>query len=184
MKTLIAYTFPERQYKEIYQKIKALLGDIEVKPSDWPHISVALVDTPEKLSQEQKDEIFDVLRKRPTFKILGIEILPGGTTPRDYLALKLDVPALFVDHIEWIGSKYEILRWSEHKPHCSILSVPKAETEKLREKLPEIQSAVKPHLYPFEPKYPTAWENYEMTDVTEELLPEWARGVWEAVGAL
>lgn len=168
---LIAYSFPEDTYQNIFSKAKEILkkNNIESK-EDWPHISI-LGGLP-NLSEKDQNEIKDELKEKPTFHIKDIEVFLGANTPRSYLVLSLDIPEQFKKANEYLSEKYKIKNREDIKPHSSILSVSKEDAYKLNELLPKIKREVKEYLKPFQTKYFQFWDKigsgFEIVGVKEE----------------
>jgi len=176
---LVAYNFPERQYKEIFlvftkilekQGISFVKGDAR----QWPHISI--IDGLPKISKEEVQEIKKALEDKPIFKIQRIEVLPGGATDFVYIALMLDVPSQIQKAFSFLKEKYNITpRYPNLKPHSSIVAVNKKDKEKLNSVLDEIEKETKALMYsPIKPNQVQFWDkvgdNYEIVDITEQKI--------------
>lgn len=179
MKSLVAYTFPERQYKEILSSIKEHLDGLDVDYPPWPHISIGLVD--QELSKEDRETIIKKGKEKPTFDIKGMISLFGKNSPNTYLGLKLNIPDEFREFHKWLTENYNVQTYSELKPHCSIIHVPKAQQAQLEERIPLLEKAAKTHLYSFKPSFISIWDNFQLTQISEDGCPPWLGKLHELI---
>lgn len=163
MSHILAYNFPERQFKEMLSAIKPILNKegIEYRTM-WPHITIAHLP---EVKKEWKQALLDMAHENiDTFKIDKVELFKGRKTPRSYLVVSLIPSKKFQDLTKKVQEVSNIdLR--NHTPHVSIVNVPNDDYDNLKHVMDQIQEAIAPKLYAFKPTNAQIWSDYEVTEV-------------------
>ena len=122
----------EESLMKIFEKIR-----LTAQPILNPHISLSYLPLSLPLSLLEK-ELSLVANKNWAFNIINIQILPGLTTPKDYISFELESPKSFQTVVEKIyadTSCNNIPFPNGYKSHISLFSIDKnaLTEEKLKE---------------------------------------------------
>jgi hypothetical protein len=175
--TLVSWEFDQRIFKKTYMSIKQILTENDIKSyypkSEWPHISIALVQKP---NNEERNKIkLAAPIFKDSYKVIGVEILPGMETV-DYVTLEIDVPTKHKEYFQFLidilgdGRVQKPRSYPKFKPHASIITVDKKDTERAKQLLPQIEKAIKPYLSTYKPENILIWDDFEISEIEKALL--------------
>jgi hypothetical protein len=128
-KTLLAIEVDNDDIESEQDHLLKLLSDIKIHfyKVSQPHISLSYLHSAVPL-WILEEEIIKTTKKHWKFKIKSIKILPGLTTPRDYISFELTTPDDFMGFIDRIHSHAGCEKVSfpgGFKAHISLLSIDK-----------------------------------------------------------
>ena len=180
--TLLSYDFPVTLWKKIYHLLKKEVETYNIETiypiADWPHISVALISD---ITEKERE----VLRLAApalagNFKIQGLTLLRGKSTPYDYLTLDLKPDGkfnkLFDFILELVGPKrvkdYRTKESPEHIPHVSVLLISPNDHDALLSKVKDLEKLVrdKGFMWSVKPEQFLFWDDFKISEIDKAIV--------------
>jgi len=168
--SIIAYTFPERQYKELQAFIKpklskSILTDIKL---EWPHITLVYSDLSKNDITDEEMKKIEALSKRykSKFTPVGFDVFEGRDGNTAYFVLTLKGEESIEKLKDEIGKTIKIAGKSR-TPHMSLFSFPKKHAQELKELIPTLNKEAKKLFYPATPTAITVWDDHEVSHISE-----------------
>lgn len=121
-KTMIGYYVSSRNFKPIIQEMKEILDENGIDYNDLSsnsHITIAQI--PGTYRKDDLKRKMDTI-KPTTFEPKGLTQLFGKYTNMYYTAIEFKYNNTFVKELENIERNFEIVRFTEIKPHMSLFS--------------------------------------------------------------
>ena len=168
--SILAYIFPERQYKEFLTLVKPKLSKdlLSSMKQEWPHITLVYSDLSKKdIPDEKMKKIEDISKKLKssfTPETLSVFGSRDGTTV--YLVVILKCGEGVEKLKDEIGNIISITNKSG-TPHISLFSAPKEYKQELESLLPLLNKEAKKLFYPATPTAITVWDDHHVSHISE-----------------
>jgi hypothetical protein len=129
----------QEEIQKIQNKLDLFLKNfkLNIKKINNPHVSTAYLQGYNSFA-ELADTIKTISNYSYEFEVIGVEILSGATTDKDYLVLKLNAPISFYKALQLIENKSETKTFiGGFKIHLSLFEIEKGLSQEQKDYIKE-----------------------------------------------